>query len=463
MLRHSDPPIYFTKLVIENIRCFKDQQELKLTKDDDCPARWTLILGDNGVGKTTLLQCLADMRPKFNPPPDDDDDDPYPKPVEPEFAREADDHALTALIRVGDNVRAKLSAFLTAGVPLTTQEEHQTEFISTELSITQTAGQIAEVKFDGTAPSVNFSQERDEPLVLGYGAGRHPAVTDTEKHSSLGPVDSLFRVEATLMDAEEILCQLDYSALKGRVESKNQLDSMKKMLAAILPGIADPGCIEVLGPTQMPVGLYGVTGVRVRTHYGHVPLSQMSLGERTVFAWSVDIAWRLTKRYSDSPNPLEEPAIVIVDEIDLHLHPRWQREIRERLTKQFPNVQFIATAHSPLMAQSALDANLAVVQQSGDHSVILNDPIVVRSWRLDQLITSDLFDLQSARSREVEEAQKRRAELVEKSALSPEEHAELIELDRMVLNLQTESDQDEETMRILRRAAARIQSDEGTS
>ena len=89
MPRQSGPPIYFTKLVIENIRCFRDRQELKLVKDDDRPARWTLILGDNGVGKTTLLQSLAHMRPKFNPPPDDEAD--THTPVEPEFAKEADE------------------------------------------------------------------------------------------------------------------------------------------------------------------------------------------------------------------------------------------------------------------------------------------------------------------------------------------------------------------------------------
>ena len=460
MLRQSGPPIYFTKLVIENIRCFRDQQELNLVKDDDRPTRWTLILGDNGVGKTTLLQSLAHMRPKFNPPPDDDTDT-HPKPVEPEFAKEADDQALMALIRSDDNTHAQLHALMTVGVPLATQQEPRPEYISTDLSIERVGDEITTVNFEGRAPSAEFPQDHDEPLVLGYGAGRHPSVPDAKKHTRLGPVESLFKVEAELLDAEEILCQLDYSSLKGHTDSKKQLDRMKSMLAAILPGIPNPESIDILGPTQTPVNLSSKTGVHVKTPYGNVPLRQMSLGDRTVFAWTVDIAWRLIERYPDSPNPLEEPAVVMVDEIDLHLHPRWQREIRERLTNQFPNVQFIATAHSPLMAQSALDANLAVVQQAGDHSVILNDPIVVKSWRLDQLITSDLFDLRSARSPEVEKTQKRRSELIEKPELSADEQTELAELDRIVLAMPTESGEDEEAMRILREAATRVQSNKG--
>ena len=101
-------------------------------------------------------------------------------------------------------------------------------------------------------------------------------------------------------------------------------------------------------------------------------------------AWTADIAWRLLSHYPKSAKPLQEPAIVIVDEIDLHLHPNWQREIRRHLIEHFPAVQFITTAHSPLMAQDALDANLAVIQVRDGEATIVSDPAVVKSWRLDR-------------------------------------------------------------------------------
>ena len=63
MARAGSPFIYFTKLEIENVRSFGEGQSLDLTDGSGRPARWTLILGDNGVGKTTLLQCLALLRP----------------------------------------------------------------------------------------------------------------------------------------------------------------------------------------------------------------------------------------------------------------------------------------------------------------------------------------------------------------------------------------------------------------
>ena len=65
------------------------------------------------------------------------------------------------------------------------------------------------------------------------------------------------------------------------------------------------------------------------------------------------------------------------------------------LTDRFPNTQFIATAHSPLVAQAAADANLAVLHREGDHVVIDNEVDNIRNWRIDQILTSDLFGLRN--------------------------------------------------------------------
>ena len=58
------PPIYFSTLEIENVRCFGEGQVLRLTDDNGRPAPWSLLIGENGTGKTTLLECLAWMRPE---------------------------------------------------------------------------------------------------------------------------------------------------------------------------------------------------------------------------------------------------------------------------------------------------------------------------------------------------------------------------------------------------------------
>ena len=75
---------------------------------------------------------------------------------------------------------------------------------------------------------------------------------------------------------------------------------------------------------------------------------QLSDGERGVLTLVLDLSRRLSQANEGSPDPLGEgQAVVLIDEIDLHLHPKWQRQIVRNLTTAFPRCQFIATTHSP--------------------------------------------------------------------------------------------------------------------
>ena len=75
---------------------------------------------------------------------------------------------------------------------------------------------------------------------------------------------------------------------------------------------------------------------------------QLSDGERSVLALVLDIARRLSQANPTLADPVRDgEAIVLIDEIDLHLHPTWQRQIVRNLTAAFPKCQFIATTHSP--------------------------------------------------------------------------------------------------------------------
>src|SRR5215213_3965273 len=99
--RKAHLPIYFTSVELENVRCFGGWELELIDNYDGGPARWTLILGDNGVGKTTLLQCLTWVRPVPRLPPgttrgsssggDIDDYEPEPLvkgPLEPALSGE---------------------------------------------------------------------------------------------------------------------------------------------------------------------------------------------------------------------------------------------------------------------------------------------------------------------------------------------------------------------------------------
>lgn len=101
-------------------------------------------------------------------------------------------------------------------------------------------------------------------------------------------------------------------------------------------------------------------------------LGQLSAGEKMILYMVSDIARRLTIANSHSENALQGEGIVLIDELDLHLHPKWQREIVKALTTTFPNVQFIFTTHSPLIISGIRRENL----------IVLNDGEIIPSTEL---------------------------------------------------------------------------------
>lgn len=82
---------------------------------------------------------------------------------------------------------------------------------------------------------------------------------------------------------------------------------------------------------------------------------QLSQGEKSLMALVGDIARRLAMLNPSMENPLHGDGVILIDEVDMHLHPTWQRNIIERLTSTFPNCQFVLTTHSPLVISDCKD------------------------------------------------------------------------------------------------------------
>jgi len=98
-------------------------------------------------------------------------------------------------------------------------------------------------------------------------------------------------------------------------------------------------------------------------------VAQLSQGEKSLLALVGDIAKRLAMMNPSLKNPLEGDGVVLIDEVDLHLHPQWQRTLLERLSNTFPNCQFVLTTHSPLVISEAKDV-LCYVLNDGELSVM---------------------------------------------------------------------------------------------
>lgn len=99
-------------------------------------------------------------------------------------------------------------------------------------------------------------------------------------------------------------------------------------------------------------------------------LSQLSDGERGILAVLMDLTRRLSQANPTLRHPARDGrAVVLIDELDLHMHPRWQREIVSRLTEAFPKCQFIATTHSPAIISEVQPESLFLLRQDGDDIV----------------------------------------------------------------------------------------------
>lgn len=429
-------PAYFTSLTLRDVRCFGGEQALDLRDRDGNPAKWTIILGENGVGKTTLLQCLDRMSPFAW-------ETRRPGALGGTFPKNAPHESAHELVRVELHA-CSMSAEMSTG-HLISDTIGPAALLTMDLKITA----------DGRAPASQYPNLSIRMHCCGYGAARRPGAAKLAAAERSDSAATLHSEHETLVDVEEWLLQLDYAA-KSNAALRGRFERVKQILIDLLPDITD---IRIVGFEREPAA----PAVELHSPFGWIRPRQVSLGYRAMMTWVVDLASRMFAAFPTSPDPLREATVVLIDEIDLHLHPRWQRDLINYLDRHFPNVQFIATAHSPLVVQAAQGANIVVLHRDGDRVVIDNDPQSVEGWRIDQILTSDLFGLPSARPPHNEALIAERRRLLGQPSLSPEDQARLGQLDAQIGALpQGETADDIHALATIRRFAATLRDREQT-
>ena len=160
-------------------------------------------------------------------------------------------------------------------------------------------------------------------------------------------------------------------------------------------------------------------------HPKEVRIEMMSDGYRIMIAMIADIAARMAEANPDEAssgvkNPLETPGIVFVDEIDLHLHPKWQRTVLRQLTTIFPNVQFVVTTHSPNVVLGSLDFAQVIKLEHGEviDSIDLQQ---YSTYDVSLLLLSDLFEMDNVRSDDFKKLDDEVQSLLAHSNLTEEE------------------------------------------
>ncbi|CAI3798174.1 AAA family ATPase [Rheinheimera sp. MM224] len=208
---------------------------------------------------------------------------------------------------------------------------------------------LLKLKKENLSKAMLWLQDNSLPLALYYSVNRALKTDSIKPQLSVTKIhlDELSAFENALEPTGVDFAQLErwfayrYKFIKKQFPEKLplvddlQLKAVEAAVAAFLPELANLHYCE------------NEKGLVVDKHGERFNVNQLSDGELSLLALVADIARRLAIANSFNFQPLTQPALVMVDEIDLHLHPAWQRKIVGLFESTFPNVQFIFTTHSP--------------------------------------------------------------------------------------------------------------------
>ncbi|MCP4149105.1 MAG: AAA family ATPase, partial [bacterium] len=186
------------------------------------------------------------------------------------------------------------------------------------------------------------------PVIAYYGTGRLWLRKEEQEIEPLKPVSRLYAyndcLDARSNEKQLLRWMKKHELARATQNSKSSLyEALKKTIT---------GCIEECKEIWFD---YLKDSIMVRLNNGQcLPAYLLSDGYRNMVAMVADIAYRMAilNPHLGIDVATQTPGIVLIDEIDLHLHPTWQRSVVADLTRTFPGVQFVATSHSPFIAQS---------------------------------------------------------------------------------------------------------------
>ncbi|MFF7761572.1 AAA family ATPase [Streptomyces griseorubiginosus] len=413
--------MYVSRIIVEDIKFFHGPRavDLTLTRPDGSHAGWTVLAGRNGSGKTTLLRAMAlaltgpgvarSLVPQFE---NWVTEERTAGQVEVEISRDAQHDRFS-------QGRPPAGAFW-AGLRWKTPRDGTAGRVPVRRGVLPG---LDEIRYTKAQTSIaRRGPWADNPagwFSAAYGPFRRMAGGSGDVQRLMlasGPVarhTSLFHEDASLAEGVAWLIEQHLRALEGRGGARG----LKAFALALLR--------DGLLPDEYRIDDVDSEGLWVERHDSRFPLREMSDGFRTVVALVVDILKQLHDVFGDDlwesdlwearsqSVALMTPGVVIIDEIDAHLHVSWQRRIGPWLTAHFPRIQFIVTTHSPYICQAADPGGLIRlpgVDEARPPEVIdqdLYDRVVYGSG--DDAVLSDLFGLDTPYS---ERAEQVRAEFV---------------------------------------------------
>ncbi len=329
---------------------FRGIGDMKLEFQEKEP---NVIIGINGVGKSSILECIAILLSRYTKPVQ------YPT-TSGRLFQEAD-------ISTGSEETSNEITVSTASCEVTWCLSKQRKKRS------KTAGSdLSELRnfIEETHESLKNDSEFNLPVIVHYGVNR--AVLEIplrgRKKNSNDRVsayeESLDSVQINFNSFFQWFRKLEDLENEQRLDDSNfvnhQLEAVRQAIYSLITGLSN------LRIRRSPLRM------TVKKQDRELNVNQLSDGEKCLLAMVGDLARRLAIANPGLDDPLLGEGIVLIDEIELHLHPRWQRDIIPALKKTFPNCQFIITTHSPQVISHVHPEGVFILERSDEGLFVMS-------------------------------------------------------------------------------------------
>lgn len=433
--------MYLQKVELQNIRSI---EHLGWDVQRENKPGWHVILGDNGAGKSSILRAiaLALVGPAEAPALREDWND-WLRRGTPRGAIRlwVDwDDKFDKWIQKGKRP-SQDKWYLGCGLMFRREDPPS----SNKVVLTKSRAHFPPERYLWGSASGWFSAS--------YGPFRRFSGGDKDKEKlfysnpKLGRHLSIFGESVALSECLEWLKQLQYKVLEGDPEGN--------LLAPVMQFINQSDFL----PNDTRLKLVSSRGVQFEDgNRCVVDVESLSDGYRSILSMTFELIRQLAATYGakalfakDDPSKIVVPGVVLIDEIDAHLHPTWQRRIGQWLCAHFPKIQFIVTTHSPLVCQAAVKGSIFRLPKPGSDE----NPGMVTGIERDRLLYGNVLDAYgtgafgevAARSDQALEMLQRLAMLNQKELvdrLTPTERREQIKLKAMLPTAASAMPEDDE-------------------